>query len=80
MPKGHNMNPTLDQTRIVLDQLRAAGLTEKDICHRLRLWEIKENPRALRHMYAGRTNMRLVLYRALQHLLLEVNSNAKTNK
>ena len=66
------MKVSLTEARTILDALRDAGLTPDDIVQRLELWQIKTNARALKHMYAGRTNMRTVELYALRQLLSEI--------
>lgn len=65
---------TLLEARAILDGLRDAGLSTDEIARRLKLHQVHQNARGLRHIYAGRTNLREVERRALLHLLNEVNN------
>ena len=69
------MKVTVTDARQILDALRDAGLTTDDIVRRLELWQVKTNPRSLRHMYSGQTTMRRVEFYAMRQLLQEVNDN-----
>lgn len=64
----------LSRIRPVLDDLRAAGLTTRDIARRLELHQVHCNARTVKHWYSGKTNIRNVEYRALRDLLREVNN------
>ena len=65
-------NPTLEQTRAILDSLRFEGLTTHDIADRLALYQVEGNERRVRKWYHGTTSIRVVEYRALRDLLHEI--------